>query len=214
MITWIRGTGILLVLCGAVVVAPSYAAAQPPLPTAGAALYELTENLSLKALKGGQRKATSQLLGLAVAGSPLCPLTLAGSAASCTINATGSDNISLTTGLGNFGGTFTVVANCVAGQCDNPVDSPEMVIGRGHFSGKMDFSPALVNGVPLGTVIGEVGLNGSRPVPFKGTFRLPMGTTANAYYFGANGWEPVLPSEQALGYPTVRFEISFTDVPE
>jgi hypothetical protein len=216
MITWIRGTGILLLLCGAAVVAPSYAAAQPPLPAAGAVLYELTENLNFKAFNGGQRKATSHLLGVALAGTPLCPtaLALAAGADSCTINATGSDNISLTTGLGNFGGTFTVVANCIAGQCDNPVDSPEIVIGRGHFSGKMDFSPAITKRIPLGTVIGEVGLNGSRPVPFKGTFRLPVGTTANAYYLGATRWEPVLPNEQALGYPTVRFEVSFTDVSE
>jgi len=60
-----------------------------------------------------------------------------------------------------------------------------------------------------GTVLGEVGLNGSRPVTFSGVFRLPMGTAAAAFYLGANGWTPVLPNEQALGYPTVKFEISF-----
>ena len=31
-----------------------------------------------------------------------------------------------------------------------------------------------------------------------------------AFYLGASGkWEPVLVNEQALGYPTVKFEISF-----
>jgi len=169
-----------------------------------AVLYELTENLNLKALRGSQRKATSQLLGVALVGTPLCPTALAQGALVCTINATGSDNISLTTGLGNFGGTFTVVA-----QFDNPVDSPELVIGRGHFSGKMDFSPAISGTAPIGSVLGEVGLNGSRPVTFSGVFRLPMGTAATAFYLGANGWTPVLPNEQALGYPTVKFEISF-----
>jgi len=205
MITQIRGTGFLLLLFAVAFGAPRYAAAQPPVPTSGAVLYELTENLNMKALKGGHRKATSQLLGTALVGTVLCPTALAQGAPACTVNATGSDNISLTTGLGNFGGTLTVVA-----QFDNPVDSPELVIGRGHFSGKMDFSPALFGDVPLGTVVGEVGLNGSRSVPFTGTFRLPVGTPGMAFYLGASGsFEPVLANEQALGYPTVKFEISF-----
>jgi hypothetical protein len=150
-------------------------------PTSGAVLYELTENLNLKALSGGQRKATSQLLGTALAGTPLCPTALAHGAPACTI-----------------------------AQFDNPVDGPELVVGRGHFSGKMDFSPAMLNSVPLGSVVGEVGLNGSRSVPFTGVFLLPVGTPAMAFYLGASGsWEPVLANEQALGYPTVKFEISF-----
>ena len=205
MTTRTRGTGILLLLFAVAFGAPRYAGAQQPVPASGAVLYELTENLSLKALRGGHRKATSQLMGFALAGTPLCPTALAQGAQYCALNATGSDNISLTTGLGNFGGTISVVA-----QFDNPVDSPEAAIGRGHFSGKMDFSPAVLGGVPLGTVVGEVGLNGSRPVPFTGTFRLPVGTVTNAFYLGASGsFEPVLANEQALGFPTVKFEISF-----
>jgi hypothetical protein len=202
MNTWIRGTGILLMLSAVAVLNPGYAAAQPPLPESGAVLYELTENLNLRALKLGQRMATSHLMGVAKGGTPLCPESLG--VAYCTINATGSDNINVQTGLGNFGGTFTVVA-----QGDNPIDSPEAVLARGHFSGKMDFSPALVNGIPLGTVTGEVGLNGSRPVPFNGTFRLPVGYPGYAWYLCEAGWSEVLPNEQALGYPAVKFEISF-----
>src|SRR5260370_17924405 len=213
MTTCLRGTGFLLLLFAVAFGAPHHAVAQPPVPDTNgcvegkglcAVLYEVNENVNVRALRGGQRKATSQLLGVALVGTPLCPTALAQGAPSCTINATGSDNISLTTGLGNFGGTFTVVA-----QFDNPVDSPELVIGRGHFSGKMDFSPAILGNLPLGTVVGEVGLNGSRPVPFTGVFRLPMGTPATAFYLCANGWCTVLPNQHALGYPTVKFEISF-----
>ncbi|HEY3099370.1 MAG TPA: hypothetical protein VGL14_10705 [Methylomirabilota bacterium] len=210
--TWIRGTGILLLLFGVAVTAPGYAGAEPPVPTSGAVLYELTENLSLKALSRGQRKATSQLQGIALAGTPLCPAALAGAAPYCIINATGSDNISLTTGKGNFGGTFTVVS-----PFDNATDGPELVIGRGHFSGKMDFSPAILSGVPLGTVEGEVGINGSRPLPFTGVFRLPfvypaLGHGNNPLYLiDPTTWDSVevAPTEQALGYATVKFEISF-----
>src|SRR2546430_4172134 len=50
-----------LLLFGVAVTAPGYAVAEPPVPASGAVLYELTENLSLRALSKGQRKATSQL---------------------------------------------------------------------------------------------------------------------------------------------------------
>ena len=52
MITWTRGTGILLLVGAVAVVAPSYAAAQPPMPASGAVLYVMTENLSLSASEG------------------------------------------------------------------------------------------------------------------------------------------------------------------
>jgi hypothetical protein len=195
----------LLVLLPAVFAAPNYGFAQAPVPSSGATLYELTENLSLRALKGGHRKATSELMGYAVVGTPLCPAEYAPRGAYCTLNATGSDNINLTTGLGDFGGTFTIVV-----QGDNPVDSPELVVGRGHFSGKMDFSPAVVNNIPLGSVVGTLMINGRPPVPFTGVFRLPFGTSANAFYLSDNGTpQAVADNERAMGWPTVRFEISF-----
>src|SRR5690242_15643285 len=108
MVTWIRGAVGLLLLFAVGFVAPGYAIA-----ASGATLYELTENMSLKGLKNPHRRATSELMGFAAVGTPLCPKALveriSPGATSCTLNATGSDNISLTTGLGQFGGTFTVV---------------------------------------------------------------------------------------------------------
>ena len=78
--------------------------------------------------------------------------------------------INLATGLGNFGGTFTVVV-----QGDNATDSPEFVIARGKFHSKMDFSPAVIGGLPLGTVVGKMVLDANGgTVPFTGTFRLPF----------------------------------------
>ncbi len=190
----------LLFLLLALMVGPAPALANGP----DAVLYELTENMKLA---GGQvlhRKATSELMGTAKAGTPLCPLPV-----DCTINATGSDNISLTTGLGNFGGTFTVVV-----QGDNPTDSPEYVVARGKFRGKMDFSLAILYTVPLGSVVGKMEIDGVHGhVPFTGTFRLPFVLAA--------GYPPmyllddfanvdlVAANEYSLGYPTVRFEIKF-----
>ena len=216
----------LLFLLLALMVGPA------PALAADATLYELTENMKFTGGKVVHRKATSELMGTAKAGTPLCPLPAG--APDCTINATGSDNVSLTTGLGNFGGSFTVVV-----QGDNPVDSPEYVIAKGSFQGKMDFSLAVLYSVPLGSVVGKMKLDGVRGhVPFTGTFRLPFVLGyPDAYLSGAYGWGPLpltpfpfstdastrplylgddmqslLPvqaSEYGLGYPTVRFEIKF-----
>jgi hypothetical protein len=154
----------------------------------GARLYEMTENMRLtNDGKLQRRQATSALIGTADAGTPLCPAAvvamMTGAAKACTVNATGSDDISLATGLGKFGGTFTVVV-----QGDNSADAPELVVMRGSFKGKMDFSPAILHTVPLGFVTGTLQVaggsddnrnddnNGSRGAsfPFTGTFRLPF----------------------------------------
>ena len=181
---------------------------------ADATLYELTENMKLVGKDSPRRRATSELMGTANAGTPLCPMPVG--APPCTINATGSDNISLVTGLGKFSGTFTVVV-----QGDNPVDSPEFVIAKGKFTGKMDFSPAVLGGIPYGSVVGTLDPNGGGhrdQVRFKGTFFLPFvfpdDPSATAYYLDFNPANPyhvvpVADNQRALGYPTVRFEINF-----
>jgi hypothetical protein len=141
----------------------------------GARLYEMTENMKLS--KGGKfqrRTATSELIGTADVGTPLCPAELVAIYApgikQCTINATGSDSISLGTGLGPFSGTYTVVV-----QGDNGTDSPEFVIAKGTFKGKMDFAPAILMGIPLGHVTGKItDLATWKVTPFTGTFRLPF----------------------------------------
>ncbi len=189
----------LLFLLLAMMVGPAPALAQGP----DAVLYELTENMNLTGERVLHRRATSELMGTAKAGTPLCPLPV-----DCTINATGSDNISLATGLGNFRGTFTVVV-----QDGQSVDSPEFVVAKGEFSGKMDFSPAILGGVPYGTVDGKMELDDAGgTVPFTGTFFLPFTLGEAEYYLDFNspyGVVPVANNERALGYATVKFEITF-----
>jgi hypothetical protein len=81
----------------------------------------------------------------------------------------GSDNISLTTGLGTLQGHFSTVI-----QGDNPVDGPEAVVLKGQFQGQMDFSPAILHQIPFGTVTGKVTAHGSGTSAFTGVFRLPF----------------------------------------
>ncbi len=188
---------------------------------ADATLYELTENMKLvgKDKDHPRRKATSELMGFAAKGSPLCPTALLDQLAAkhfidpttftqCTINATGSDNISLATGLGKFGGTFTVVI-----QDDNAVDSPEFVVAKGKFSGKMDFSLAILYKLPLGHVVGHMELDHfGGTFPFTGTFRLPFVVPGYPPLYLWDDYKNVFPveaNEYSLGYPTVRFEINF-----
>jgi len=141
-----------------------------------ATLYELTENMKLVQRSPkhrppvARRLATSAITGVAATGTPLCPSPdLASGPAGCAINVLGSDNVSLTTGLGTLDGNFTTVI-----QGDNPVDGPEAVVLKGEFHGQMDFSPAILHDVPFGTVVGKVKADRGRNRNFTGVFRLPF----------------------------------------
>jgi hypothetical protein len=221
---WIKGAVTALMLASAASATPGIAAASEPT----AWLYELTENMSVNGLKNPHRKASSELMGYAQVGSPLCPKHLVESvspgAPYCTVNASGADSISLTTGLGVFGGSFTVVVQDV-----NVFDSPEVVVARGRFHGKMDFSLAMLQMIPVGYVDGFMVIDGSKKIPFKGTFRLPTAFIADSRFaehcrvaappewcvkpfYLLDGFQSkvdVRENEKALGYPTVRFEITF-----
>jgi hypothetical protein len=84
--------------------------------------------------------ATAAIAGFAEPGTPLCPLQEYETGPDgCAVNVHGSDNISLTTGLGTLQGHFSTVI-----QGDNPVDGPEAVVLKGQFQGQMDFSPAIL----------------------------------------------------------------------
>ncbi len=227
----------LLLILSAVLVGPALTSAEPPSwasspwaytpsVTLGfeVTLYETTEVMKMTGGKVVHRRATSALVGVVAPGTPLCPGTTA-----CTLTATGSDNINMGTGLGDVKGTFDVVA-----QGDNFVDAPELIVMTGKFSGKMDFSPAVLHSIPYGTITGQLDPDHAKKIQFTGTFRLPvnppvfdltcLGTNPNpllcitgwgppsylmnpaAFPFG---FAPVQPNEFVLGYPMVRFDISF-----
>ena len=189
----------------------------------GTVLYEVTENMylvdasntSVPPAAAAFRMAVATLQGAAKLGSPLCPNALLitnPQTKTCSITATGSDRISLTTGLGTVSGTYSIVV-----QGDNPVDAPEYVVQTGSFHGDMDLSTS-----PLGTVAGIFTPTGTAlTIPFTGRFRLPFsvvnGTRRGsnvgdkAFYLADDGVTliPVQSVEMSLGWPTVRLELTF-----
>ena len=203
----------LLSILSVVLIGPGQASAQgspwavPLTVVAGSdvTLYEAMENTRFVGGKVVRRQAISALMGVAASGTPLCPLPRDPNT-TCTVNAVGADNISLTTGLGPVAGIVTVVTQ------DSSPDSPEIVVATGRFAGNMDFSPAVLYSIPYGTIVGTMTLDSGARVPFTGTFRLPFVYSGALFYLtnpATFGVTPVKPNEYALGYPTVRFEIKF-----
>ena len=222
----------LLFLLLALMVGPAPALADGISPSVGIVLYEVTEDMYLLDAKGKptsalpqavRRSAVATLSGFAKVGSPLCPwevLALTPGATSCTVNASGADDISLATGLGSVSGTFAVVV-----QDNNTVDAPEFVVMTGSFGGSMDFRQAFAANVPLGYLTGgqafaDVGGNSVPVFTFGGTFRLPFGLTTKgghakpkrnrAAYYLDDTYQPVpvRAHEKSLGFPAVRLEIT------
>ena len=225
--------GLLLLLAAAMVGPMPALGAQA---TADAALYEVTEDMYLKdaagafvksAAPGGRRMAVARLSGWAKVGTPLCPswvLYINPGAKRCTVNASGADDLSLSTGKGTLGGSFAVVV-----QGDNTADADEFVIMTGTFMGDADLSLAFT-GKPLGFITNGVGTIDGYTGPafsFSGTFRLPFvpvtvpGRNGKAkknhagYYLGNDGVPfRVRRDEKSLGVPTVRIDIKFNQNPE
>jgi hypothetical protein len=200
-----------------------------------AVLYEVTEDMYLSVrdsndkvvsyvtdiTKATNRQAVAQLSGTAKVGTPLCPVWVKkiSKGKACTINAKGSDNLSLATGKGTLSGSYSVVV-----QGDNDADAPEFVIMTGTFTGDADLSLAMSGQAPLGFITnGEATIDGYDGAAFKftGTFRLPFeldengrhrrpGRDNDAYYLSDHG-KPmkVKERERSLGVPTVRLEIEF-----
>jgi hypothetical protein len=218
---------------------PAMAVAQEP----DAVLYEVTEEMGLGRLKGRQkdntRTATASLMGWVKAGTAICPeayATVVRGRKGCGLTARATDRISLLTGTGPVDGDFAVVV-----QDTNRADGPEHVIVRGYLNGSIDLSPALLHGIPLGTLNGRwwptVKPQRDGPIvsaggPLVGHFRLPFVFPPDCFADGdprdctavylVPGTEGVVPQifpglhpleqvEFSLGDPTVRLELYFTD---
>jgi hypothetical protein len=154
----------------------------------------------------------------------------------CTVIATGTDDVKLV--FDQTSGQFVPTSGAVSGtyavlvQLDNGIDSPEFPVQTGTFSGVINFQLPL----PLGFVSGGTftidGVTGS--FPFDAVFRQPVrqiekkdavtkrGNTVKssrteasarwetAYYLLDDGtWQELRADERAVGWPTVRFEITF-----
>jgi hypothetical protein len=231
----VRIGAIAAVLGLAVTAVPVWAQA-PAAGTAHATFYEVTENMRMIARGKPRRVAQAALVGSAQIGTPFCPTALvravSATAQSCALNALGKDDINLTTGLGSFDAKLTVVV-----QGDNPVDPPEFVVARLRATGRMNFAPAVLHGLPYGTIAGRVFVHGADGPPqhFTGVFRLPFlaspamraalcpatpnpnsGLPQDLAYVDSDSTGAlngvcldIHPSELSLGFPAVRFDLWF-----
>jgi hypothetical protein len=205
-------------LLGLLAAAPA-AAQTIPAREPDATFYETTENTRMLSKGKPRRVAQSALIGVASFDTPFCPkrlvLELGMGPVPCTLNALGADDISVRTGLGTFAAAMTIVTNE-----PGSVDSPEVLVDKLSVSGDMDFAPALVNGIPYGTITGRVhnpGTDGHR-ARFFGVFRLPFACGPAFCYLaldtvtGTVVLDQVVPlqaNEFAIGFPAVRFDVWF-----
>jgi hypothetical protein len=194
----------------------------------GTRLYEVTETVHFGA-DGLRvtRDAVAVLMGFAPLGTPLCPmqaLITNPAARTCTVTGTGQDSVSVAgasvDGTGPVSGTFAVVVNAPG---NSSVHVPDFPILKGTFSGVNDLSPAILFGVPLGSIRGTFKIDGQeQEVPFTGTFRLPFALDdqgmakepdsddEDMFYLGDDGQLiPVQPFERVFGFPPVRLELTF-----
>jgi hypothetical protein len=216
-----------------------------------AQVYELTETASLIAAGAvGSESSVSSMLGFIQSGTALCPAKFAAPARRvhrgrfrgdirdlgpvCTVSITGSNIVDLATGLGTINGTFAVLGP----DPINPlaVDAPEVPVITGTFYGNMDFSPAVLAGMPYGTVTGVLTAGTSVSVAFKGVFMMPFDAACSwsgsddrddrgtahvtdcylSYALSGTpsvvtvtGMVPVTPAQKAIDFPTARFDIYF-----
>jgi hypothetical protein len=203
-------------LVGAAAVATPVAAQTFPNRPPDATFYETTENMRVIGKGKPRRVAHSALLGFAAVDTPFCPGAEAraavASATQCTLNALGEDDINLVTATGSFDAKLTIVV-----QEPGSVDSPETVVAKRRASGRMDFTPAILNGIPYGTITGRVrrvGEDEDNPPRFVGLFRLPFACGTGHCFLGlADGTlgapVPVESNEYAIGFPAVRFDLWF-----
>ena len=210
--------------------------------TAGVTLHEISERVTFHPRGDGAggafviyRNAISPLFGFAPLGTPLCPSSLmvtAPQANRCTVSAIGWDSVSTVTGTGPVQGIFDVVINAPG---NSSVHIPDLPVISGRFSGTVDLSPAILLGVPLGSITGTFTITKvadatgrlvyvtPSPLPFTGTFRLPFATsptgsaaqsdnTQAAYYLADDRQTliPVASHQRSMGFPTVRLEVSFS----
>jgi hypothetical protein len=115
-------------------------------------------------------------------------------------------------------------AGCVVNAPGNSsVHVPDLPLLTGTFSGMNDLSPAILHGIPLGSIHGTFTVDGDpQGVPFRGTFRLPFALDPqgrvkdpddereDTFYLGDDGeLIRVRPFERVLGFPPVRLELKF-----
>jgi hypothetical protein len=191
------------------------------LGTPNAVLYEVSETIAADFNNNGLKfhDDLATLTGWVTPGTALCPTALAqvlNTAGRCFISVFGVGKADDATGIGPVQGYFTVTMH------DNvPAATPEIVILKGTLKGTLDLSPAF-QGTPIGSIVGTYQAKGVDHGPaqtvkvdhgvFSGIVRLPFFQGGHAYYVLDDGsLQAVTAGEFAVGFPSVRFELTVTE---
>src|SRR5213596_2234887 len=230
----------VLIFAGLALSPPVLAAASDAGPDV--TLYEISERVTFRPESWDAsvivRNAWSPLLGVANLGTPLCPselLIAVPRLKKCTVSATGTSDLSTVTGIGAVYGTFDVLINAPG---NSKVHVPNLSVITGTFDGTVDLSPAVLSYVPLGSMAGNFTITQMAdasgtlmpvtpvPLPFTGTFRLPVGIDGlglagtrddddddeeEAFYLADDLTTliRVRDRERSVGFPPVRLEVRF-----
>jgi hypothetical protein len=208
--------GILLALA---LTAPATLAMLPPKAHAvDGTLYEVSEAITLKSNGKAFKSSEATLSGRINAGTPLCPrwVTTALGTDSCWIIVHATGGADDASGVGPIRGTMFVMA-----EFRNAADAPELEILSADFSGQLDLSPALLQQIPRGTIVGEYSARGEKNSimdgyeiqgAFEGVFRIPFLYGPQPSYLLDDGRVvPLELNEYSIGQPTPRLELTFTD---
>jgi len=207
-------------LCSAVSLVLAVVVAAPAqASTWDAVFYELIENMTFD---NYTRTGSGGLAGEAKVGTALCPEAMMNwlvsggyipSAAPCYVTAYGTDWITIK-GSGELKADIAVKV-----QGDNPVDAPEYVVMTGTLTGGMAVADPQMR---LIAIWGTFKVDGQDiSTPFTGMVRLPFirdeqgrhrrpRRGERAFYLKDDGkMERVQKDEEALGWPSARFELKF-----
>jgi hypothetical protein len=209
----IKGVLLALVLTAPVTLAMLPAKAH----AADGTLYEVSEAINLKSNGKAFKSSEATLSGRIKAGTPLCPWSVATQLGtdSCWIIVHATGGADDTSGMGPIRGTMFVMA-----EFRNAADAPELEILSADFTGQLDLSPALLQQIPRGTIVGKYSARGEKNSimdgykilgTFEGIFRIPFLYGPQASYLLDDGRVvPLELDEYSIGQPTPRLELTFT----
>ena len=166
-------------------------------------LYEVSEAINMESNGLVFKSSEATLSGAIKPGTPLCRLGDGTDSCWVIVHATRGADDAL--GVGPIRGTMFVLEERL-----NPADAPEIKILSADFDGQLDLSPAFLQRIPRGTIVGKYSARGEKNSimdgykvqgSFQGVFRLPFLNGPQASYLLDDGSDRAPGAQRVLGRP-------------